>query len=56
MCKCNGVVISFVQRKGRLSTHEKQLQKLQSEIEQMEKVNLEPKTWTMQGEVTLAFL
>ncbi|KAG6754081.1 hypothetical protein POTOM_042089 [Populus tomentosa] len=41
-------------RKGRLSTHEKQLQKLQSEIEQMEKVNLEPKTWTMQGEVTAA--
>ncbi|KAJ6888700.1 hypothetical protein NC652_029709 [Populus alba x Populus x berolinensis] len=42
------------ERKGRLSTHEKQLQKLQSEIEQMEKVNLEPKTWTMQGEVTAA--
>ncbi|KAL9372692.1 hypothetical protein Peur_034936 [Populus x canadensis] len=38
-------------RKGRFSTHEKQLQKLQSEIEQMEKANLEPKTWTMQGEV-----
>ncbi|XP_065875461.1 M phase phosphoprotein 10 [Euphorbia lathyris] len=37
-----------------LSTHEKQLQKLQSEIEQMEKANLEPKTWTMQGEVTAA--
>ncbi|XP_011001510.1 PREDICTED: U3 small nucleolar ribonucleoprotein protein MPP10-like isoform X3 [Populus euphratica] len=42
------------ERKGRLSTHEKQLQKLQSEIEQMEKSNLEPKTWTMQGEVTAA--
>ncbi|PNT10125.1 hypothetical protein POPTR_012G082600v4 [Populus trichocarpa] len=42
------------ERKGRLSTHEKQLQKLQSEIEQMEKANLEPKTWTMQGEVTAA--
>ncbi|WCJ36089.1 hypothetical protein M5689_017309 [Euphorbia peplus] len=37
-----------------LSTHEKQLQRLQSEIEQMEKANLEPKTWTMQGEVTAA--
>nr|TKR68975.1 hypothetical protein D5086_0000309150 [Populus alba] len=48
------VILIFDERKGRLSTHEKQLQKLQSEIEQMEKVNLEPKTWTMQGEVTAA--
>ncbi|KAJ4849662.1 hypothetical protein Tsubulata_019858 [Turnera subulata] len=37
-----------------LSTHEKQLQKLQSEIEQMERANLEPKSWTMRGEVTAA--
>lgn len=37
---------------GVLSAHEKQLQKLRSEIEQMEKANLEPKTWTMQGEIT----
>ncbi|XP_038880072.1 U3 small nucleolar ribonucleoprotein protein MPP10 isoform X2 [Benincasa hispida] len=37
-----------------LSTHQKQLKKLQSEIELMEKANLEPKTWTMQGEVTAA--
>ncbi|XP_023516481.1 U3 small nucleolar ribonucleoprotein protein MPP10 [Cucurbita pepo subsp. pepo] len=37
-----------------LSTHQKQLKKLQSEIEMMEKANLEPKTWTMQGEVTAA--
>lgn len=35
-----------------LSTHEKQLEKQQSKIEEMEKANLEPKTWTMQGEVT----
>ncbi|XP_008464445.1 M phase phosphoprotein 10 [Cucumis melo] len=35
-----------------LSTHQKRLKKLQSEIEMMEKANLEPKTWTMQGEVT----
>ncbi|XAR50196.1 hypothetical protein NMG60_11004453 [Bertholletia excelsa] len=37
-----------------LSTHEKELEKLRSKIEQMEKANLEPKTWTMQGEVTAA--
>ncbi|XP_057995248.1 M phase phosphoprotein 10 isoform X2 [Hevea brasiliensis] len=43
-----------VEKKGGLSTHEKQLEKLQSEIEQMEKANLEPKTWTMRGEVTAA--
>lgn len=42
-----------VQRKGGLSTHEKQLEKLRAEIEQMEKANLEPKAWTMQGEVIL---
>ncbi|OAY30856.1 U3 small nucleolar ribonucleoprotein protein MPP10 [Manihot esculenta] len=42
------------EKKGGLSTHEKQLAKLQSEIEQMEKANLEPKTWTMRGEVTAA--
>ncbi|KAL5544183.1 hypothetical protein UlMin_007967 [Ulmus minor] len=35
-----------------LSTHEKELLGLKSKIEQMEKANLEPKTWTMQGEVT----
>lgn len=36
---------------GTLSTHEKELQKIQSKIEQMEKENLETKNWTMQGEV-----
>ncbi|XP_056851034.1 M phase phosphoprotein 10 isoform X3 [Raphanus sativus] len=36
----------------KLSTHEKELLKLQSKIEQMEKANLDPKHWTMQGEVT----
>ncbi|KAK1320313.1 hypothetical protein QJS10_CPA03g00359 [Acorus calamus] len=35
-----------------LSTYEKQLEKIQSKIEQLEKANLEPKSWTMQGEVT----
>ncbi|KAG2327290.1 hypothetical protein Bca52824_010018 [Brassica carinata] len=35
-----------------LSTHEKELLKLQSKIDQMEKANLDPKHWTMQGEVT----
>uniref|UniRef100_A0A0D3D8H0 Uncharacterized protein n=1 Tax=Brassica oleracea var. oleracea TaxID=109376 RepID=A0A0D3D8H0_BRAOL len=34
-----------------LSTHEKELLKLQSKIDQMEKANLDPKHWTMQGEV-----
>ncbi|KAK6920692.1 U3 small nucleolar ribonucleoprotein complex, subunit Mpp10 [Dillenia turbinata] len=37
-----------------LSTHERERMRRQSEIEQMEKANLEPKTWTMQGEVTAA--
>ncbi|XP_048595507.1 U3 small nucleolar ribonucleoprotein protein MPP10-like isoform X1 [Brassica napus] len=36
----------------KLSTHEKELLKVQSKIEQMEKANLDPKHWTMQGEVT----
>ncbi|CAI9087140.1 OLC1v1021135C2 [Oldenlandia corymbosa var. corymbosa] len=40
------------EKKGRLSTHEKGLERLRSTIEEMEKANLEPKTWTMQGEVT----
>ncbi|WVZ11781.1 hypothetical protein V8G54_016311 [Vigna mungo] len=42
------------QEKGTASAHEKQLEKIQSKIEQMEKANIEPKTWTMQGEVTAA--
>ncbi|KAH0468973.1 hypothetical protein IEQ34_002205 [Dendrobium chrysotoxum] len=37
-----------------LSTYEKELLKLRSKIQEMEKANLEPKTWTMQGEVTAA--
>lgn len=40
-----------MQKQGTASTHEKQLEKIQSKIQQMEKANLEPKTWTMQGEV-----
>lgn len=35
-----------------LSTHEKERLKMRTKIEQMEKANLEPSTWTMQGEVT----
>ncbi|KAM7471084.1 hypothetical protein LguiA_009267 [Lonicera macranthoides] len=42
------------QKKENLSTHEKQLEKQRSKIEEMEKANLDPKTWTMQGEVTAA--
>ncbi|XWS50943.1 hypothetical protein CRYUN_Cryun12cG0134400 [Craigia yunnanensis] len=41
-------------RKDGLSTHEKELDKLRSKIEQMEKANLDPKVWTMRGEVTAA--
>ncbi|XP_017227939.1 M phase phosphoprotein 10 [Daucus carota subsp. sativus] len=42
-------------KKGKtLSTYEKQLEKQRSKIEEMEKMNLEPKTWTMAGEVTAA--
>lgn len=46
----------FLQRKDGLSTHEEELKKLQSKIEQMEKANLDPKVWTMRGEVTLSIL
>ncbi|ESW27436.1 hypothetical protein PHAVU_003G201700 [Phaseolus vulgaris] len=42
------------EKKGTASAHEKQLEKIQSKIEQMEKANIDPKTWTMQGEVTAA--
>ncbi|KAF3954513.1 hypothetical protein CMV_020151 [Castanea mollissima] len=35
-----------------LSTHEKELQKLRSQIELMEKEDLKQQDWTMQGEVT----
>ncbi|XP_057419882.1 M phase phosphoprotein 10 [Lotus japonicus] len=41
-------------QKKRPSTHEKELEKIQSKIEQMEQANIEPKTWTMHGEVTAA--
>ncbi|KAL2321812.1 hypothetical protein Fmac_026191 [Flemingia macrophylla] len=42
------------QKKSTVSAHEKELENIQSKIEQMEKANIEPKTWTMQGEVTAA--
>lgn len=45
-----------VQGNHNLSTHEKELLDLKSKIEQMEKSNLEPKTWTMQGEVMFCLL
>ncbi|KAK0587900.1 hypothetical protein LWI29_030867 [Acer saccharum] len=47
-------VVMKDQKNENLSTHEKQLRKLQSEIEKMEKANMDQKTWTMQGEVTAA--
>ncbi|GMH23410.1 hypothetical protein Nepgr_025253 [Nepenthes gracilis] len=40
------------QKKQVLSKHEEQLVKLRTEIEEMEKSNLDPKAWTMLGEVT----
>ncbi|KAK4257056.1 hypothetical protein QN277_006697 [Acacia crassicarpa] len=40
------------QKEEAISTHEKQEQMIREKIAQMEKSNLEPKTWTMQGEVT----
>ncbi|KAK4800256.1 hypothetical protein SAY86_020743 [Trapa natans] len=39
-------------QQNNLSTHEKELLVIQDKIGQMEKANLEPKIWTMQGEVT----
>ncbi|KAK2978079.1 hypothetical protein RJ640_005200, partial [Escallonia rubra] len=42
------------QKKENRSTHEKQLEKQCLKIEEMEKANMEVKTWTMQGEVTAA--
>ncbi|KAK8940465.1 hypothetical protein KSP39_PZI010719 [Platanthera zijinensis] len=47
----NGMYID-TQDGGALSTHEKELLKMQSKIHEMEKANLDPKMWTMQGEVT----
>ncbi|KAJ4788526.1 U3 small nucleolar ribonucleoprotein MPP10 [Rhynchospora pubera] len=40
--------------KKNMSTHEKEVAKLRSKIEEMERANLEPKSWTMIGEVTAA--
>lgn len=45
------LIPSSFQGHEKLSNHEKELIKLQSKIEQMEKANLDPKHWTMQGEV-----
>ncbi|GKE81642.1 U3 small nucleolar ribonucleoprotein protein MPP10, partial [Tanacetum coccineum] len=39
-------------KKGNLSTHEKQMMEQRAKIEQVEKENLEAKSWTMQGEVS----
>jgi U3 small nucleolar RNA-associated protein MPP10 len=38
----------------RLSTHERQQEKIKKRIEQLEKSNLDPKHWTLQGEITAA--
>ncbi|KAJ7555352.1 hypothetical protein O6H91_05G033300 [Diphasiastrum complanatum] len=38
----------------RKSAHEKKLEKIRMQVEQLEKENLEPKSWTLQGEVTAA--
>jgi len=47
-----GSEINNGNEKQGLSTYEKELLKTRAKIEQMEKANLEPGTWTMQGEVT----
>lgn len=49
---------TVIEQKGKtLSTYEKQLEKQRTKIELMEKMNLDPKTWTMRGEVrTCVFL
>lgn len=39
---------------GKSSTHERQKEKIHKKIEQLEKENLETKSWIMQGEVTAA--
>lgn len=39
-------------KKENLSTHEREVEKIQNKIEELEKANLDPKTWTMKGEVT----
>lgn len=39
---------------GKSSTHERQKEKILKKIEQLEKENLETKSWMMQGEVTAA--
>lgn len=44
----------LLQRKDGPSKHEKELDKLRSKIEEMEKANLDPKVWTMRGEVNLS--
>jgi len=41
----------FLQEYQGISTYEKELMTTRAKIEQMEKANLEPGTWTMQGEV-----
>uniref|UniRef100_A0A803LGJ5 Uncharacterized protein n=1 Tax=Chenopodium quinoa TaxID=63459 RepID=A0A803LGJ5_CHEQI len=38
--------------KGNLSTYEKEREKIQAKIKQMEAENLAPKDWTMQGEIS----
>ncbi|KAL9263349.1 M phase phosphoprotein 10-like protein, partial [Drosera capensis] len=40
--------------KENLSTYEKLQEKIDAEVKEMEKANLEPKAWTMTGEVTAA--
>ncbi|KAL9271515.1 M phase phosphoprotein 10-like protein [Drosera capensis] len=46
--------LSFLQKKENLSTYEKLQERIDAEVKEMEKANLEPKAWTMTGEVTAA--
>ncbi|KAL8140800.1 hypothetical protein V2J09_006821 [Rumex salicifolius] len=42
------------EKEKKLSRHEIEQKKIQAKIAEMEKANLDPRTWTMQGEVTAA--
>ncbi|GLJ40702.1 hypothetical protein SUGI_0840840 [Cryptomeria japonica] len=48
----NGDELDAKQPKEKSSTHERHMKKIQKKIEELEKANLDTKTWTMQGEVT----
>jgi len=46
-------LLSLLQKKENLSTYEKERQKLEAKIKEMEEANLASKDWVMQGEVNV---